>query len=140
MHLQDALSKLEALGNEKMRVQNLEHGAGENQFGVRRGEVRKLAKKITANHELALSRWETDNIDARCLAILLMKPKSLSSEEMDRMVRSVTLTEVGGLAQQICGQKPSRQGVASRGVDDDGRPHGCSRRLVPHGRSDREEP
>jgi len=36
----------EALANEKMRAQNIRHSAGENQFGVRRGEVRKLAKRI----------------------------------------------------------------------------------------------
>jgi 3-methyladenine DNA glycosylase AlkD len=90
----ETLTQLEALGNEKMRTQNTRHGAGDNQFGVRRGEVRKLAKKIKTNHELALALWETGNIDARFLAILLMKPGSLSADEMDRMVRSVTFVEV----------------------------------------------
>jgi len=94
MSLDDALAQLEALGNEKMRKQNLRHGAGENQFGVRRGEVRKLAKQIKTNHALALALWETGNIDARFLAILLIQPKSLSPDEVDRMVRSLTFVEV----------------------------------------------
>ncbi len=94
MNLKEALTQLEALGNEKMRAQNTKHGAGDNQFGVRRGEVRKLAKKIKINHELALALWETGNIDARFLAILLLKPETLSADEMDRMVRSVTFVEV----------------------------------------------
>ena len=94
MTLEETLTQLEALGNEKMRAQNTKHGAGDNQFGVRRGEVRKLAKKIKTNHELAMALWETGNIDARFLAILLMEPKSLSADEMDRMVRSVTFVEV----------------------------------------------
>ncbi len=94
MTLEETLKQLEALGNDKMRAQNTRHGAGDNQFGVRRGDVRKLAKKIKANHELALALWETGNIDARFLAILLMKPKTLSAGEMDRMVRSVTFVEV----------------------------------------------
>ncbi len=94
MTLDETLTQLEALGNEKMRAQNIKHGAGENQFGVRRGEVRKLAKKIKTNHELAMALWETGNIDARFLAILLIEPKSLSADEMDRMVRSVTFVEV----------------------------------------------
>lgn len=94
MTVQKTLAQLEELGNEKMRAQNTKHGAGENQFGVRLGEIRKLAKKIKTNHELALALWETGNIDARFLAILLIKPKSLSADEMDRMVQSVTFSRV----------------------------------------------
>ncbi len=94
MTLEETLSELEALGNEKMRAQNTKNGAGDNQFGVRLGDLRVLAKKIKTNHELALALWETGNIDARLLAILLIKPKVLSADEMDRMVRSVTFMQV----------------------------------------------
>lgn len=92
--LEGTLTQLEALGNEKMRAQNTKHGAGDNQFGVRRGDVRALAKKIKTSHELAIALWETGNIDARFLAILLIKLKNLSADEIDRMVRSVTFVEV----------------------------------------------
>ena len=94
MTLKETLKQLEALGNEKMRAQNAKNGAGDNQFGVRLGELRTLAKKIKTNHELALALWETGNIDARLLAILVIKPKSLSAEELDRMVRSVAFVQV----------------------------------------------
>ncbi len=40
MTLKEALKQLEALGTEKMRAQNAKNGAGDNQFGVRRGDVR----------------------------------------------------------------------------------------------------
>ncbi len=92
--LKDTLKQLEALGNEKMRAQNKKHGSGDNQFGVRLGDIRKLAEKIKANHELALALWETGNLDARLLAILLLKPKNLSRAEMDRMVRSATAAQL----------------------------------------------
>lgn len=94
MTLKESLAQLEALGNEKMRTQNTRNGAGDNQFGVRLGEIRKLAKKIKTNHELALALWDTGNIDAQLLAILLIKPKDLSADEMDQMVRSVTFFQV----------------------------------------------
>ena len=94
MTLEETLTQLEALGNEKMRAQNTKNGAGDNQFGVRLGDLRVLAKKIKTDHELALALWETGNIDARLLAILLIKPKTLSADEMDRMVRSVTFVQV----------------------------------------------
>ncbi|MEM7049240.1 MAG: DNA alkylation repair protein [Acidobacteriota bacterium] len=94
MTLEQALTELEALGNERMRAQNLRHGSGDNQYGVRRGDVRKLAKQIKTDHELALELWDTGNIDARFLAILLIKPKSLSADEVDRLVRSLTFVQV----------------------------------------------
>lgn len=86
--LKETLQQLEQLGTEKMRVQNRKKGAGENQFGVRMGDIRKIAKQIKSNHALALELWQTGNIDARLLAILLMKPKELSPDELDELVRS----------------------------------------------------
>lgn len=94
MTLKEILKELEALGNEKMRAQNTKHGASDNQFGVRRGDVRKLAKKIKTNHKLAIDLWDTGNLDAQFLAILLIEPEALSADELDQLVRSVTFVEV----------------------------------------------
>jgi 3-methyladenine DNA glycosylase AlkD len=94
MTLKEALARLEALGNEKMRAQNIKHGAGNSQFGVRLGDIRNLAKEIKTNHELAIALWETGNIDARLLAILIIKPKNLSADEMERMVRSANFAQL----------------------------------------------
>lgn len=94
MTLKETLKELKALGNEKMREQNTKNGAGKKQFGVKRGDVRKVAKKIKADHKLALALWKTGNIDARFLAILLMKPKELTAAEVNKMVRSESFVEV----------------------------------------------
>ena len=94
MSLGETLTQLEALGDEKRRAHNVKNGAGDNQFGAKLGDIRKLAKKIKTDHELAIALWETENIDARLLATLLIKPTTLSADEMDRMVRSVTFVQV----------------------------------------------
>ena len=94
MTVKEALAQLKAAGDEKRRAWNKKNGAGDNQFGVQTGDIRKLAGKIKANHELGLSLWETGNTDAQLLAILLIKPKELSTKEMDRMVRSGTFAWV----------------------------------------------
>jgi len=94
MTLNETMKQLESLGNEKRRAHNTKNGAGNNQFGVPHGDIRVLAKKIKTNHELAMALWKTGNIDAQLLAILLMKPKNLSADEMDRLVRSVTFVQV----------------------------------------------
>ncbi len=92
--LKDTLAQLKALGNEKVRAQNKKHGAGDNQFGVSLGDIRALAKKIKTNHALALSLWDTANVDAQFLATLLIEPKKLSAAAMDRMVRTITFVRV----------------------------------------------
>jgi 3-methyladenine DNA glycosylase AlkD len=94
MTLKEALARLEALGDEKVRARNNKNGASNHQFGVQLGDIRILAKEIKTNHELAIALWETGNLDARLLAILLIKPKNLSAGEMDRMVRSANFVQV----------------------------------------------
>ena len=88
MTVNEILAQLEALGDEKLRAQNKKRGAGDNQFGVKMGDIRTLAKKIKTNHEIALELWDTGNIEARQLAILIVVPKKLSIDELNKMVRS----------------------------------------------------
>jgi 3-methyladenine DNA glycosylase AlkD len=88
--LEETLRELKSLGDEKIRAHNAKNGAGDNQFGVKRGNLRKLANKIKTNHELALALWKTGNVDAQFLAVLLIKPQNLSADELERMVKSVT--------------------------------------------------
>src|SRR4030095_6663628 len=94
MTLKETLKQLEALGDEKRRTHNKKQGADDNQFGVQNGDIRKLAAKIKTNHDLAIALWETGNIDARLLAILLIKPNNLSGKELDRVGSAGTF--VGG--------------------------------------------
>lgn len=53
--LEDTLAQMESLGDEKVRAQNRRHGAGDNQFGVRLGDIRKLAAKIQGDERLAIA-------------------------------------------------------------------------------------
>lgn len=87
--LKDTLAKLKSLGDEKVRAHNKKYGAGDNQFGVKMGDIRKLAAKIKINDKLARELWDTENVDARFLAVLLITPENLSRKELDRMVRSL---------------------------------------------------
>ena len=90
MSVEEVLRQLKSMGDEKTRAHNAKNGAGDNQFGVKRGDLRKLADKIKTNHELALALWKTGNIDAQQLATLLIKVDLLSADELERMVKSVT--------------------------------------------------
>src|SRR5947209_10907067 len=118
--LKETLAQLEALGNEKVRVRNSKNGAGDNQFGVQLGDIRKLATKIKTNHALAIALWETGNIDARLLAILLIKPKNLSRDVMDRMVRSVNFVQVADwLNSYVVKSHPDKESLRQSWMEDD---------------------
>jgi 3-methyladenine DNA glycosylase AlkD len=112
MTLDETLAKLKALGNEKMRLHNKKHGADDNQFGVKMGDIRTLAKSIKTNNELARSLWQTGNIDARLLSILIIDPKTLSADELDKMVRSASFTQVADwLSAYVIKEHPDKENL-----------------------------
>src|SRR5262249_13317104 len=127
MTLEEALRELESRGNAGVRAQNAKSGAwgpgaGDNQFGVKHGDIRVLAKKIKADHTLAMSLWETGNIDAQYLAILLIKPKDLSAKEVDRLVRSVTFGWVADwLTNYVVKQHPDKETLRQQWMATDDR-------------------
>ena len=120
MTLKETLAQLESLGNEKVRAQNRKNGAGDNQFGVRLGDIRKLAAKTKTSHQSAIALWDTGNIDARLLAILLIKPQNLSRDEMDRMVRSVNFVQVADwLNSYVVKNHPDKEALRLAWMEDD---------------------
>jgi 3-methyladenine DNA glycosylase AlkD len=114
-----ALARLEALGDPRLRTQSHRNGAGDQQFGVRLGDIRKLADEIKADHDLALSLWESGNLDARLLAILLLKPKQLSAEALDQMVRAATVPQLADwLNGYVVKKHPDREVLRQRWMAD----------------------
>ena len=125
MTLKEALKQLKALGDAKVRAQNAKtsafgQGAGDNQFGVALGDIRALAKKIKTNHDLALSLWDTGNVDAQFLATLLIVPKKLSAKEMDRLVRSIAYVRVADwLSSYVVRQHRDKEALRQDWMADD---------------------
>ncbi len=120
MQLNEALSMLEALGSEKMRAQNVKHGVVGEQYGVKLGDIRSIAKVIKTDHALALALWNSAKYEARLLAILLIKPKRLSLEELDAMVRSNGLAQVADwLGSYVIKQHPEKEWLRLRWMDSD---------------------
>ncbi len=117
--LHEALNQLESLGHEKVRAQNLKHGATKNQFGVKLGDIRKVAAKIKSDDSLAKELWETKNLEARLLAILILKPEKLSSEEVEEMLRSVDCVQVADwLSSYIIKKHPEKESFRLSWLED----------------------
>lgn len=52
-------------------------------LGVKLPEIRKLAKTIKKDHELALALWDTQIHEARMLASMIASPEQVSPQLMD---------------------------------------------------------
>jgi 3-methyladenine DNA glycosylase AlkD len=90
MSVENVLAQLEAWGSATTRRVNTADGAGDNQFGVKPGTLRRMADALTSHHTLALKLWATGNADAMILATMLLAPDRLSMRAVERMVKPLT--------------------------------------------------
>jgi 3-methyladenine DNA glycosylase AlkD len=119
MTVKEILAQLESLGDEARRKHNAKAGAPDNQFGVKLGDLRALAKKLKTNHALALELWETGNVEAQLLATLIMKPKELPAKELDKLTRSTTCSQVADwLNSYVVAEHPEKDALREKWMKD----------------------
>ncbi|MCX7302647.1 MAG: DNA alkylation repair protein [Rhodobacterales bacterium] len=120
MTVDEALDRLRALRNPTMWDLNERNGARQKQFGVKMGDIRGVAKEIKTDHALALQLWATEIVDARLLAILILKPEKLTVDELDRMVRSNAFLQVSDwLNSYVVKAHPQKEALRDRWMATD---------------------
>lgn len=90
---QEVLELLEAERDER-GIQHWERlgdrTAGMRSYGIGLTKLRKLAKKIGRDHELAAKLWVTDVYDARVIALLIDEPKKITRAQAERQVEQLS--------------------------------------------------
>ncbi len=120
MTKQEIFDQFEALGSESVRKRNRKNGATDNQFGVKMGDIRKIAKKIKIDHALAMELWDTENLEGRMLAILILDSKQLSADKLDEMVQSLHYFHVSDwLNAYIIKKHPDREKLRNQWLKSD---------------------
>ena len=115
MTVKEILAQFASLGDDARRAHNTKAGAPDNQFGVKLGDIRVIAKKIKTDHELALKLWDTGNVEAQLLATLIIKPRSLSADELDKLTRSTTCAQVvEWLNSYVVAQHPEKEALREK--------------------------
>src|SRR5262249_36613495 len=58
-----------------------------NSYGLRTPQLRKLARQIGMNHELALQLWKTGVHEAKHVAIFIADPKQFDENLMEKWLK-----------------------------------------------------
>ena len=97
---EDILLKLKSLSNPKAVEGMRRYGiTPEETFGVSIPNLRKIAREIGINHDLALKLWNINIRETRILASMIDDPKLVSEEQMEDWVKTFDYWE---LCDQVC--------------------------------------
>ncbi len=61
---------------------------------LKRGDIKKMAKEIKKDHDLAMELWETEGVNARLLSVLIMDKNQLTQEEINRLAQDMEQHDV----------------------------------------------
>jgi len=91
MEKADVLALLSANKNERGQANwlELEGSEGLDSFGIGLTQLRKLAKKIGRDHDLALELWNSNNYDAKIIGLLIDEPRKITREQAEQQVEGL---------------------------------------------------
>ncbi|GAB5418597.1 MAG: DNA alkylation repair protein [Crocinitomicaceae bacterium] len=90
MDLQEVMDYLESKGSAQTKKIYGRHGAPDNLFGVKVGDMKAIEKKERNNHGLANELYATGNGDAQYLAGLIANPAEFTSAELAKWAKEAT--------------------------------------------------
>jgi 3-methyladenine DNA glycosylase AlkD len=95
------------MGSAQTRKTYGRHGVTSEMYGVKHGDLKKLANEIKTDHELALELWETGNFDARVLATMIANPDKITAKTLNGWVKDVDDHGMSYAVSTIAGRSPA---------------------------------
>ena len=84
------LSELQKMGNEQRRSIYRRHGAPEEMFGVKVGDLQPIARRIKGQQQLACDLYETGNSDAMYLSGLVADGSQMNKRQLNAWARNAS--------------------------------------------------
>ena len=72
----------------------MKHGATGIIYGVKMGDIRKIAARLAIDHERATQLWDSGVMDARLLAILTADSKRMSAADLEHWISTGDVDQV----------------------------------------------
>jgi len=125
MSLSAAMAALEAAGSEQTRKTYARHRVTQPMFGVSFATLQTLRKQIRVDHELALALWQTNNFDARNLAVKVVDPQRMSEAELDSWALEPSAAMCCSYVAQIAAEGPHGHRCVERWLAAANEPQRC---------------
>ena len=110
MQVSEVLRKLKSLGNPKNVEGMARFGINpKDTYGVSIPNIRKIAKEIGKNHNLAQELWDSGIHEARILAGFIDDPQLVTPKQMDRWITDFDSWDV---CDQVCANLFDRMPIA----------------------------
>lgn len=113
----DLVKELADLDDENVRAVNEKHG---DAHGINLTKLRAVAKRVKTHHELSVELWETEDPNARLLALLICSPRKFDGASLDRMLRqSQSPKEQDWLVNYVVKKTKSAEELRTRWLADE---------------------
>ncbi|MBF0714285.1 DNA alkylation repair protein [Gemella sp. GH3] len=100
--IKDVLTELENKSNKSVIKRYEKNNEPKPYYGVLKGEINKIAKKLKINNKLAKQLWETKNLDAMLLAVQLFDSQKLNINDIDFLVnKNISLTVLDSFTEKV---------------------------------------
>jgi len=106
MTVEQVMSHLKKNGTAQTVKIYRNHGAKGDLFGVSFADLGKLKKQIKVDHALALDLWETGNLDARTIALMVADPSQVTWPQLQKWVGDVDYHLLADMVASIAGRSP----------------------------------
>lgn len=85
----DVRRELESLGSAQTRKIYTRHGVNPPLYGVKWGDMRKVAKRLGTDHELAVALWAAGEHESRLVALMVADPAQATIADLERMAGEI---------------------------------------------------
>ncbi|NIM44455.1 MAG: DNA alkylation repair protein, partial [Nitrososphaeria archaeon] len=93
--VEEVLKKLKAKAKPDQLEGMARYGmVAERRLGVSVPNMRRIAKEIGKDHELALELWKTEIPEARIVAAMIDEPEKLTEKQMEEWVKDINSWDV----------------------------------------------
>lgn len=111
------MTALKKAGTAQTRKTFARHGAPENLFGVKVGDLKVIAKQIKGNQELACELYETGNADAMYLAGIVADGAQMNKKQLDGWAKSAPWHMVSEYSVPgVTVESPHAKGLAAKWI------------------------
>lgn len=108
----EILSRLKSMSNQENVAGMARFGINpKNTYGISIPDLRRIAKELGRNHQLALQLWRSGIHEARLLASMIDDPPKVTSSQMERWVRDFDSWDI---CDQCCGNLFDKTSLARR--------------------------